>query len=374
MSERIKVLYIVSTLKRCGPNNQLFNIVNNLDLTKFSPLVVTLSKEGSESFWSKFQDAGINIHCLGLHRLFGLFTIKKKLLDVIADFEPKIIHTQGYRADTLVETISSHTTQWRHVCTVRNIPQQDYLMTYGRVVGEYMYKTHMRSLKKVDFVVGVSKAVSDNLKSTFFLENVSCINNGVDVNLYSPSSTEDVSAIKNDLNIPKDKVIFISTGHLSKRKDPEFLIEGFLKANLENSILLLVGDGELKDLLMHKYSQEKSVFFIGRTKKISDYLKSSDYYISCSKSEGLPNSVLEALSSGVPCILSNIEPHCQISKCANEKGVVTYNISSLRSYIDMLKFYYHENKYELSISARDVAINYFSAKNMSLKYQDIYVS
>ncbi|WP_330163093.1 hypothetical protein, partial [Vibrio harveyi] len=79
--------------------------------------------------------------------------------------------------------------------------------------------------------------------------------------------------------------------------------------------------------------------------------------MSCSKSEGLPNSVLEALSSGVPCILSNIEPHCQISKCANEKGVVTYNISSLRSYTDMLKFYYHENKYELSTSARDVAIN-----------------
>ena len=43
-----KILYIVSTLERCGPTNQLSYIIKYLDKSKFEPMVLTLSPEPKE--------------------------------------------------------------------------------------------------------------------------------------------------------------------------------------------------------------------------------------------------------------------------------------------------------------------------------------
>ena len=53
-------------------------------------------------------------------------------------------------------------------------------------------------------------------------------------------------------------------------------------------------------------------------------MKASDFYISASKSEGMPNSVLEALQFELPVILSNIEPHKEINSLG-KIGVVFEN-------------------------------------------------
>lgn len=376
MMGKVRVIYVVSTLKRCGPNNQLFNIVSNLDSNVFSAMVVTLSSEDSESFKERFVNANIKVYSLNSHRIFGAATVKSKLQTMVSEFSPDIIHTQGYRADTLIEAISKcnnkHT--WKHLCTIRNIPQEDYPMTYGDFLGRSMFKKHILSLNNVNKVIGVSKAVSSNLKGYCNLNNVVCINNGVDVELYCPSNTkEEVEALKCDFGLVKDKVVFISTGHLSSRKDPEFLINGFLKAKIDNSILILVGDGELRNGLFEKYGHESSIIFVGRSDRIADYLKLSDYYISCSISEGLPNSVLEAISTGLPCILSDIEPHMQIFASSESQVGNAYELGTMQKFVDALKQVIKEDLFLLSSNSRELACLKFSAKNMSNKYQDIYL-
>jgi len=40
-----KILYLVSSLKKSGPTNQLSYIIKYLDRTKFSPTILTLSSE-----------------------------------------------------------------------------------------------------------------------------------------------------------------------------------------------------------------------------------------------------------------------------------------------------------------------------------------
>ncbi|KQB03561.1 glycosyl hydrolase family 1 [Vibrio metoecus] len=373
--KKIKVIYVVSTLKVCGPNNQLFNIVSNLDSSSFHPIVVTLSKEGKESFIDKFKSSGIDVVSINSHRLMGLPYIKRNLKAIISNLSPDVIHTQGYRSDILVRSIlsSDKNLSCRQLCTVRNIPQDDYPMTYGVVLGKLMVKKHISIMKNIDMVVGVSNAVSKNLRDSFKLNNVICINNGVDTQRYKPLSLKkDKELLRDHFSFPKDKKIFISTGHLSSRKSPQFLIEGFIKSSLKDSILLLVGDGELKEFLVEKYKDEKSIIFLGRSDRVSELLQLSDYYVSCSVSEGLPNSVLEALSSGLPCVLSDIQPHMQIMQYLEDKVGYLYNLGSIQSFIYALSSIYNDDLSMLSSQSRKLAVSGFSSKIMSKEYQNNY--
>lgn len=373
--KKIKVIYVVSTLKVCGPNNQLFNIISNLNSSSFHPIVVTLSKEEKESFIDKFRSFGIDVVSINSHRLMGLPYIKRKLKAIVSKLSPDIIHTQGYRSDILVGSIlnSDNNFSFKHLCTVRNIPQDDYPMTYGKVLGNLMVKKHIEAMRKIDRVVGVSNVVYQNLRDKFELNNVICINNGVDIDIYKPLSLgNDKNMLRDSFSLPKNKKIFISTGHLSSRKDPQFLIDGFIKSSLMDSILVLVGDGELKESLVKKYKDEKNIIFLGRSGRISELLKLADYYISCSISEGLPNSVLEALSSGLPCVLSDIQPHMQIVQHLEGKVGYLYNLGSMQSFIYALSSIYNNDMSMLSSESRNLAISMFSSKIMSKEYQQNY--
>ena len=52
--------------------------------------------------------------------------------------------------------------------------------------------------------------------------------------------------------------------------------------------------------------QSHRIFFKGAVKNVGEYLIDSDFYVSASQSEGMSNSLLEAMSLGIPAITSNV--------------------------------------------------------------------
>src|SRR5690606_9558118 len=100
------ILYIVSTLKRSGPTNQLFNIIIYLDRSVFEPVLITLSPEPEDSRWQDYQSLGVQMHSLNLSRLGGLFFAKSNLEKLIKKIQPDLIHTQGIRADFLISKLN----------------------------------------------------------------------------------------------------------------------------------------------------------------------------------------------------------------------------------------------------------------------------
>ena len=364
-----KILYIVSTLKRCGPNNQLFNIIYNLDSDVYEPHVLTLSAETSDSFFKKFQDAKIKVHSLSMGRIKGALYGANCIKSYISKLAPNLIHTQGYRADSFVADLPLDIP---HIATVRNIPQDDYIMTYGKLLGGYMVHTHVKALRKVDLVVGVSNVVSENLKDYYVLDKVKTINNGVDTNTYFPIyDKNDIDNLRRKLSLPVDKVIYISSGHISTRKDPEFLVNNFLKKSSENECLIFIGSGELLGNLSSKYKKHQKVKFFGRVENVAEYLQASDFFLSSSKSEGLPNSVIEALACGLPILLSSIEPHLQILSLSDSIGL-PYDLGSDSSFIlNFKKLQSSEHPYTKE-ACRTISCAQLSASKMSLNYQNIY--
>lgn len=366
MNKKIKVLYIVSTLRRCGPTNQLFNIVSNLDNDMFEGLVLTLSNESSDTLKPKFDAAGIRVASLELGRLSGVFFGWSKLKRKVKEFVPDVIHTQGIRADRYAVRLMEFGI--KTVATIRCIPTEDYPMKYGRFLGMQMAKKHLGALEKLDVVASVSKSIKKSLLAMGL--TTTAIQNGCDLSKYKCVSDNRKKELRDQLAIPHDKIILISVGHLSNRKDPLTLIKAF-KAIPDRSRfqLLFIGDGELRNECESEVSEESGIRLIGRVENVDEYLQASDVFLSASLSEGLPNTVLESLSCGIPTILSNIPQHMEVFDGYMDRYTFFSigNIDELTTILDNLSL-----EYLGELPTRSIVEDNFDSQKMSGAYQSIY--
>lgn len=107
----------------------------------------------------------------------------------------------------------------------------------------------------------------------------------------------------------EDKIIIGNIGRLCFQKNQIFLLDVFEEVCRfhDNCILLIAGDGPLRDELM-KYSRgkayEKKIVFLGNSDHIPELLSAMDVFVLTSIYEGMPLSALEAQASGLPCVLS----------------------------------------------------------------------
>ena len=114
-----------------------------------------------------------------------------------------------------------------------------------------------------------------------------------------------------------------------------------------------------------------NIIIIGKVNDPLHYYQAADFLISSSLAEGLPNTVLEAMSCGLPCILSNIGPHYEMLEYDEEAGIIFDKSDSqdLKSKIDtVLKWDYKIR----SDRARKMIVNNLSKYVMANNYTDIY--
>jgi len=366
-----KILYIVSTLRRCSPTQQLFNLIKYLDRIKFEPHLITLSPEPQDSRLADFQRLGVHLNTLDLSRLKGVFLAKHRLKQKIEQIAPHIIHTQGIRADILSYELN---TEMSKVCTVHNFPQDDYKMTYGKFISRVMVRTHIRAMKRIDICIGVSNSVSENLKNVFGVNNTTFIQNGVDTEYFYPVDTKTKNDMRIKLGLPIGKTIWISAGHLSELKDPIFLIRGWkeLFAKSSDNVLVFIGNGPLSGKCVEESGSCENIIIKGRVTNVAEYLQSADYFISSSKAEGLPYAVVEAMACGLPAVLSDIGPHREIYEIDRSMGKL-FELGSAGSLTFAIDSVNKKDYLFIKESALKIIADHLNAKVMSEKYQRVYI-
>ena len=115
--------------------------------------------------------------------------------------------------------------------------------------------------------------------------------------------------IRKALNL-QDKYVVGMVGRFSCEKNYAFAIEltKKLKNNIENIILVCIGDGdEMSNIrqLVKLYSLEDKVLFLGKKSNIQDYYQAFDVQIMPSFHEGFPVAAVEGLCSGLKVIMSD---------------------------------------------------------------------
>lgn len=172
-----------------------------------------------------------------------------------------------------------------------------------RIGGYIPYRSF--DIRKIDYVFTVSQAGENYLKSRYNIHNVSTFYLGI------PNHQT-----KNPIN--KDKTLkIVSCSFVTPVKRVPIIYESLLKF-LEtyniNGIWYHIGDGpkmeELRNLISNKPSKIIDVNLAGFVKNDEIYKiyqkQSFDYFITLSSSEGLPVSLMEAISYGIPCIATSV--------------------------------------------------------------------
>lgn len=137
------------------------------------------------------------------------------------------------------------------------------------------------------------------------------INNAIDIDEFR-FSTERRCKMRQQFKL-EDKTVWVHVGSFSEAKNHDFLFRLFAEYLKEDhdAVLLLCGDGAMIKQLKERsvaLGIGNSVCFLGNVDSVSDILMGGDLFLLPSKFEGFPMSVVEAQTTGIPCVISSVVP------------------------------------------------------------------
>ena len=179
--------------------------------------------------------------------------------------------------------------------------------------------------------------------------------------------------MRKKLNLPLEKTIYVYSGGFIDRKNQREAITAFLamKKNAD-AVLLLLGDGTNFETLKDEFSKNTNILFRGKVSNVNEYLHASDVYLATSKSEGLPNGVLEAMACGLPVLLSDIPQHMEVLEADPQCGH-SYKLGNVEQLSALMDQMMDENLFEKGERSYTTVMENFTAEGMSKRYQNLYL-
>nr|WP_288826277.1 glycosyltransferase family 4 protein [uncultured Clostridium sp.] len=176
-----------------------------------------------------------------------------------------------------------------------------------------------------DQLICINQEDYERAKKNFHAKHVSYIP-GVGIDINKEQMTIDINRKKQELGLPLDKFILLSSGELIKRKNHETIIRA-IRNYKDNYIsvpfhYIICGQGVLADYLKDladSLNVSDYISFLGYRNDMMEIYQITDLFIFPSYQEGLPMALLEAMAYGLPVICSDIRGSRDLmGKCAED--------------------------------------------------------
>ena len=170
-----------------------------------------------------------------------------------------------------------------------------------------------RILGRADAFLAVSEVIrQEYLEAGFPPERITRVHNGTDVDRFHPADPETRAGLRREFGLPNDRFVLVYAGKLNRGKGLPLLLRAVerLAPTHPSLLLVLVGGGanqslSCEDELRERVASqrlEEVVRFAGYTENVAGYLQAADCFVLPSESEAMPNALIEALATGLPCI------------------------------------------------------------------------
>ncbi len=370
----MRIVFIVSSLIKCGPINVVYNIVKNLDRDRFTAIIAYLSEHPlkERNNQGAFEELGIKVipHYFSKWQLqFQTRAIARHLQEEL-DGPDVIFHAHGYYPTLLL----AHMSAARTLTTVHNRCGEDFRMEKGFLLGSYMTYNYLHALPRLSAFAPICQSMKD-----YYLQRIprrarraaqtsaTVIPNGVILPSLCPADKK--AELRTQLAIPADTPILLYPASFTKGKNQRRIIKE-LRNSPRDFVVLFAGQGSLEQSCREMVSTDNRFRFLGFQMDLSALWSASDFLISPSLSEGMPMAVLEALIHGIPCILSDIPVHKEIIKSIPGSGInftLSQEDALLQAFEDALTAKFDHN------NIRNKAIELYSAQAMCRGYENLYL-
>lgn len=297
--KKIRVLHVGLDTHCGGIETYLMKISSNIDRSRFEFSFLAYDDE-KPCFFNELSALGCKFHFVRSRRK-SWFGNAKDIRNLLEKEKYDIIHCHLNSLTYITPALEGLKAGAKVIIHSRNGGSS--IGSSSRILG-----TINRCRMPWDKVTCV--AVSDLAGKWMFGKNRSftVLNNGLDTSKYG-FSNEDRTVVRKELSIPQSSEVIATVGAFRTQKNHSFIIDVFKEYHQKHkdSILLLVGEGELKEEIKRKVSEnniEGNVVFAGLRTDIPAVLSASDKYLFPSLYEGFPNALLEAETSGLLCVAS----------------------------------------------------------------------
>lgn len=166
-----------------------------------------------------------------------------------------------------------------------------------------------------------------------------------------------------------NKMIGLSVGSISYRKGFDFLVEANNEKKFENISILCVGN--IQDVDIKNKNKKENIIFLGskNSNEVSQLLADADFFILCSRDEGMPISIIEAMQYKLPIFATKVGAIPEM--LSNGEGVlIEPNKEGVLKVLQEInnKVYNFE---EIGLRAFEKYKNNYSIDKMLTKYKNI---
>jgi glycosyltransferase involved in cell wall biosynthesis len=367
---KINILHLYQNSKIGGVQQQIFSLIKSYNKDLFNPIFCCLGNK--EKIAEKLEQHGIEVITLNRTNYNRLsFKIIKDLYKIIKEKNIHILRTHRYRSN-----LYGRIAGWLAGVPVIISSVHDNYRSDKKIERKLMNK--ILSII-TDKIVAVSESIKNDIirYDKINPSKIEVINNGVDTLIFRPQS-KDYELLKS-LGINNDDIVIGFVGRIVPAKGLEYLLEAFsyLKKEINNIKLLIVGDGAiLKDL--KNYSIELGIskysIFTGERQDIQKILSCIDIFVMPSIAEGLPNALLEAMSSGKTVVTTKVGGIPEIIKDRFNGLIIPDKNSEMLAKAIKELITDKDLSEKLGENARHFIIENYSIEAVNKKWETLYLS
>lgn len=301
MGTPLRVLHAVVNMNRGGAETLIMNLYRNIDRTKIQFDFLT-SKEGI--FDKEIAAMGGKVHRIPYVTEAGHKAYQRELRTFLKIHpEYQIIHSHMDKMSGLVLRAAKKENVPVRIAHSHNTESEGSFLAkiYKWYAGSYL------NLNATDYYACSEASARWLFKGKS--DHAFILKNGIETEKFQ-FCQKSRDSVRKELKLDEDAFVIGHVGRFSPQKNHQYLLDVFAEVNqrMPNALLLLAGDGELKQKLKNRADELKlgeKVKFLGIRTDIHRMLQAFDLFAFPSLHEGLPVTLIEAQGSGLPCFISN---------------------------------------------------------------------
>ena len=284
-----------------GAQRHLASLVSGLDPKRFRAAVYCLLEGGELA--DELRARGIPVTVLGLRRIYGLRALRGflRLVGKLRAEKTSILHTYLASANIFGAAAAAAA---RVPCLLTT--RRDLGFSDGRLIGAAQRLTNLRARR----VIVVSEEVARRVRTREALQApvLMVIGNGVDLDRFSPRNRR--AQVRATLGLSDGARLVVALGHFTHIKGFDLLARAAvsIRSAVPEAVFFSAGTGDRDSFARHVRELDLSDCFL-LSPPLSDVppiLEAADLFVLPSRSEGVPNAVLEAMAMGLPIVASRV--------------------------------------------------------------------